>query len=64
MEQNELILVVCPYCGKVKQFGEFKHIVMEVFTFLCRLASKGINRIYLSYEVCPSCRQDYHFTTR
>ena len=59
MLQDKVNLVVCPYCGKVKQFKEFEQILIPVSFFLFHLAQRRITQIHITYEICPSCKRCY-----
>jgi hypothetical protein len=63
MKEEKVTLIVCPYCGRVKRFGEFEYILIATSIFFHHLAQKRVKQININYEVCSFCKQSYHCQT-
>jgi hypothetical protein len=63
MQEERVTLVVCPYCGRVKEVGGFEYILIATSIFFHHLAQKRIKQIHITYEICSLCKQRYHRQT-
>jgi len=58
--KNDVFLwIVCPDCGKVKQFGKYEHISITVSKLFRAIAQKGFKQMKIQFVKCSKCNREH-----